>query len=225
MISSIAHRGLSGYYKDNSLKSISEAIKLNVDMIEFDVRLCNTGDLVIYHDARSMGDLIHLSSLDYLQQKYNIISLNELFELYGNSKNKPKLLFDIKTSPLKEQQIKLVNMIQNEISKGRINYDDIICSSFNTEILQEIYKLESLIPLGFITTYIDPHLNLMPDVPIKTVSLYYQEITEEIINKLHDSGYKVYGYTINELDDIVQYIDIGIDGIISDFPDKILSMN
>ena len=46
----IGHRGASGYEPENTLRSFAKAIELGVDMIEFDVHVCASGELVIIHD-------------------------------------------------------------------------------------------------------------------------------------------------------------------------------
>src|SRR3990167_11327492 len=46
----IGHRGACGYAPENTLKSFQRAIDLGVDMIELDVQLCKSGELVVIHD-------------------------------------------------------------------------------------------------------------------------------------------------------------------------------
>src|SRR3989344_1650436 len=46
----IAHRGASGYESENTLAAVSKALEIGVDIIELDVRVCKTGELVVFHD-------------------------------------------------------------------------------------------------------------------------------------------------------------------------------
>lgn len=46
-----AHRGASGYEPDNTLRSFKRAIDMGAPMIELDVHLCKTGQIVVIHDA------------------------------------------------------------------------------------------------------------------------------------------------------------------------------
>src|SRR3972149_294856 len=48
----IGHRGACGYAPENTLKSFQRAIDLGVDMIELDVQLCKSGELVVIHDDK-----------------------------------------------------------------------------------------------------------------------------------------------------------------------------
>ena len=41
------------------------------------------------------------------------------------------------------------------------------------------------------------------------------------MNTIHDAGFKIYSWTINTPEEINKAINFGIDGIITDFPDRI----
>ena len=54
----IAHRGNSYYHKDNSMDSISSAIKEGFSMIEIDIQICKTGEIIVYHDTYIESQMI-----------------------------------------------------------------------------------------------------------------------------------------------------------------------
>ena len=47
----IAHRGYTENYPDNSLHAFKEAIYHGFQMIEMDIQICKTREIVIYHDV------------------------------------------------------------------------------------------------------------------------------------------------------------------------------
>ena len=47
----IAHRGASAIYPENTLRAFIEAAELGADMCEFDVRMTRDGEVVVIHDA------------------------------------------------------------------------------------------------------------------------------------------------------------------------------
>ena len=49
-ILSIAHRGYSAKYKDNSWPAFKNVKDKGFDMIEIDIQLCKSGEIIIYHD-------------------------------------------------------------------------------------------------------------------------------------------------------------------------------
>ena len=48
----IAHRGASAYYPENTMESFQGAISMGADMIEFDVQLTRDGEVVVFHDEK-----------------------------------------------------------------------------------------------------------------------------------------------------------------------------
>ena len=46
----IGHRGAKGYIAENTLESVQKAMDLGVDGVESDVHICQTGELVVFHD-------------------------------------------------------------------------------------------------------------------------------------------------------------------------------
>ena len=49
----------------------------------------------------------------------------------------------------------------------------------------------------------------------------FSSLDQEVVNTIHDAGFKIYSWTINEPDAIRKAMEFGIDGIITDFPDRI----
>jgi glycerophosphoryl diester phosphodiesterase len=53
------------------------------------------------------------------------------------------------------------------------------------------------------------------------VGLFYQTLTPSLVKTYHDLGLRVFAYTVNDARDIEHTRDLQVDGIISDFPDRI----
>jgi glycerophosphoryl diester phosphodiesterase len=231
----IAHRGCSGEYIDNSYEALLKALDMNVDMIELDVRLCGSETLVIHHDWRIGKDLIHQSTSTYLKNKYHIMTLDDvlqIYELYITKNNNIQLLLDIKTPHYADenkdkQEIKLVKTLNKYSQNNKLLYQNIICSSFNVEILENIYKYNPNIKLGYITDYIDDNIKYLPNIPIYSISIYYNYFNCVLAKNIKEKGIKLYLYTVNSSYDIKNFLDMNVDGIITNFPDKVskLKMN
>ncbi len=52
-------------------------------------------------------------------------------------------------------------------------------------------------------------------------SPYYGEVTREVVREAQQAGLKVVVWTVNESRDIERMIEFGVDGIISDYPDRL----
>ena len=50
MVLVIAHRGASGYYPENTLKSIEYAIEMDSDIVEIDLKMTKDRQIVLMHD-------------------------------------------------------------------------------------------------------------------------------------------------------------------------------
>lgn len=57
------------------------------------------------------------------------------------------------------------------------------------------------------------------------VSPYFKLLNAEIVKRLHSKGFKVIPWTVNEPSDIAQIIALNVDGIISDYPNRVIELN
>ena len=53
---------------------------------------------------------------------------------------------------------------------------------------------------------------------------YYQDINQQIADEAHDLGLSVLVWTVNDATDMLRMIEIGVDGIVTDYPDRLLSI-
>jgi glycerophosphoryl diester phosphodiesterase len=49
-------------------------------------------------------------------------------------------------------------------------------------------------------------------------------VTSAVVDKAHHAGLQVVAWTINEVDQMQRLIGTGVDGIITDYPDRLLSV-
>ena len=88
----IAHRGYSETLTNNSLDAFKSAVKYNFDMIELDIQLCSSGEIIVFHDIFIKNKLVYSLSFNDLGEISNdIITLNTFFENIDTSKIKKKI--------------------------------------------------------------------------------------------------------------------------------------
>ena len=99
--------------------------------------------------------------------------------------------------------------------------------SFDVRTLQYIYKKQQrkvrlvlLVENLRSSSYNIKKLGFEPDV----YSPYYKFITLRMVNSLHKKGIKVIPWTVNNEKDMTKLINKGVDGIISDYPDKLIEV-
>ena len=96
-------------------------------------------------------------------------------------------------------------------------------SSFDWEELDAFRALNQEVDVAVLTDA-DP-LQAIPkaqELNAVAVNPYYKNIDAEIVKQIHDAGFKVYTYTVNEQADIASVKEMGVDGIFCDYPDRAL---
>jgi glycerophosphoryl diester phosphodiesterase len=108
---------------------------------------------------------------------------------------------------------------------GRLNFKDrVSIQSFDITVLQEVRKINTLLKTGFLTENQDGL-----EVSIKRLGFnptYYNPeftlVNEKLIKAVHERGIKINPWTVNDKHDMERLIIMGVDGIISDYPDRLV---
>jgi glycerophosphoryl diester phosphodiesterase len=219
----IGHRGAAGRAPENTLKSVNYAISVGVDIVEVDVRATKRGELVVFHDPdfkRLVGVDISVRSVDYEWVKNNILISGEsvplLEEVLEVVKGKVGLFIEIKEPDTTTRVIELVR------SYGVI--DQVAIISFYDEALVTAKRVEPRVVTGLI--YAQPPGRVLDAVKIgaKIVLPHYRIISEKSTNFAHKYGLKVVTWTINNREDALRALKVGVDGIATDLPDELVKL-
>ena len=222
----IGHRGAKGYVAENTLASIQKAMGLGVDGIEIDVHLCQTGELVVFHDftlerlTGATGE-IGMKTLEELKAlkvngQFEIPTLLEVLDLIDK-----KCLLNVE---LKGEQtaFETCKSIQLYTETKDWHFDDFIVSSFNPDELRTVYNINKNIRLAVLTeSDIDDAVQFAKTIQAKAIHPDYQLLDKNKVNELQNLGYQVNTWTVNKTEDIALMKSYGVNGIISDFPDRI----
>ena len=222
----IGHRGARGHVAENTLASISKAIELGVDGVEIDVFRCASGELVVFHDKTidvltDGTGYIEQMSLDSIKQfrvlgKEPIPTLNEVMDLIDGS---VQLNIELKGT----QTAALTSDLINEYFETT-NWEakHIFISSFDWNELEQFYKVNQEVAIAVLTE--DDPLDAIPVA--KRLSAFainpnFKSLTQTNVDKIHEAGFKIYPWTINEPEDISRMLEIGVDALITDFPERV----
>ena len=224
----IGHRGAMGHISENTIPSIKKAMELGVDGIEIDVFRCKTGELVVFHDEKldrltNSPGFIESLELDSIKKilvldKYRIPTLEEVLQLIDGQ---VKLNIELKGYETASPTNHLINQY---INKGGWTDDKFIISSFKWDELEKIRSLNSLIPIAvLVNTRVNPIEALPFARKVKAIAINpnFKDLNQENIKEIQSNGFKVFPYTINELDDIERMIKLGVDAIITDYPERV----
>jgi glycerophosphoryl diester phosphodiesterase len=221
----IGHRGAKGHLAENTLESIKKALDLGVDGIEIDVHRCASGQLVVFHDftldrmSNGTGEVSKhtLNQLKQVEVKGHC-QIPTLSEVLTFVNNKCLLNIELKGQDTAAEASRLIDFF---VEKKGWEYKNIIVSSIQKELLQTVYNTNKKIPLGVITdTNIDAAIVFAKTIKAVSIHPDYTMLTLEIVEKLKED-FKVYTYTVNNLKPIKRIKSYGVDGIISDFPNRL----
>jgi len=118
-----------------------------------------------------------------------------------------------------------VALVLEVINKKGIS-NRVTLQSFDVRALDEIKKYAPQIKTSLLVDEfesINDKLNQLSFKP-EIISPYFKLIDASNVKKLHNEGYKVIPWTLNEQKDIKAMIDFHVDGIISDYPDLVLQL-
>lgn len=223
----IAHRGAREYAAENTLASFQKAIGMNVDGIELDVHLSSDGELMVIHDetvdrtTNGKGEVIKFTKTELqhfnIETKYKIPTLIEVFDLVNRS-----CLINIELKTF-ETAAKVVELIEKYILEKNWEYTDFIVSSFDWNALQDVNFRNPKIPIGVLTEMdLDEALAFAKVIQAKSIHPNFQLLNLENTQKLQEKGFEVFPWTVNEIADIKRIQSFNVNGIITDFPDRIL---
>lgn len=212
----IGHRGAKGHAAENTLASFQKAIALGVDMIELDVQLSLDKVPMVIHDetidrtTSSVGLVTDYSAKEL--QKLGIPTLRDVFEQVDN---RCEINVEIKTFSATQAVLDLID--KNIFDKTKI-----LISSFDWNALQEVRFHDEEIRIGVLTeTDLDLALAFAKFIKAYSIHPYYHMLTAEKTQKVKEKGFKIFPWTINEPEDITFVTSLNVDGIITDFPERI----
>ena len=217
----IGHRGAAGHAPENTLAAIQKGIALGVDFVEIDVRRTADGVLVALHDetvnrtTNGKGRIDRLSLQDI--RTFNagngeyIPTLEEVLKLAAG---RAGLMLELKVKEVAQQTVEAVREAGFS--------DPIIYASFLHDELTHVRA-------------VDPEASLMvlfgrlPHAPVARaigyrpshVGLRHDTATRHLVDAFHHADLLVFVYTADSSDDIQHALSVGVDGVISNFPERI----
>ena len=245
----IAHRGGAGLWPENTLYAFERAAASGVDVIETDVRATSDGELVVFHDdnvnrttdgagpvgALTLAELKRLDaayrfspdggrSFPLRGQGVTVPTLREVFDAL------PRMRFNIEPKrgapPLAAPLCRLI--------RERGMTDRVLVASFTGSTLAdfrrecpeiatsastgEVASFLSLQETGLAASY-SPAMQAL-QVPERAGVL--RLLTRDFVEAAHGRNLRVHAWTINDEGDMRRLVEMGVDGVMTDYPDRLL---
>ncbi|HMQ47953.1 MAG TPA: glycerophosphodiester phosphodiesterase family protein [Saprospiraceae bacterium] len=96
--------------------------------------------------------------------------------------------------------------------------------SFDVRALQAVQQLDPTRITALLVENelgLEENLRLLGFVPA-IYSPYHELLSQAVVNSIHEKGMKVIPWTVNDAGRMQELIDMGVDGIITDYPDRII---
>jgi len=221
----IGHRGAMGLEPENTLRSFEKALSLGVDGLEFDVQNIH-GELLVFHDeslertTNGEGKLLNhsveaLRKLDAGKGE-QIPTLAEVVELIGEQ---AFINIELKGFDTASLVMKLVRMLDRK----RFKKEQFIISSYLFSELSLVHELDPEIRLGVIADeYPTIALEFADEIDAYSFHPSFSLLDKALVDDAHDAGMKVYVHTVNDLEKINHSRALGVDGVFTDYPDRVI---
>jgi glycerophosphoryl diester phosphodiesterase len=219
----IAHRGASGYALENTRASIDMAIQLGADMIEIDVRRLRDGKLAVMHDMKvdkTTNGHGYLTDFDAeafcgltAKNGEHPLLLEQLIEYAGQ---RCRILIDLKGPGTAKPAS---NVIKSYLKKGW-RKEFFMVQSYNYHELQEFKKHSPDIEMATLMVGMPlDYAKQSEDLGAVAANVPLHMVTSQYVKDVHDRGLKMYAWEVYDADDYKYLERMGVDGIITNFPD------
>jgi glycerophosphoryl diester phosphodiesterase len=231
----IAHRGASGHAPENTFAAFQRAVELGGTFIETDLHVTRDGRFVAIHDdtvertTNGSGDVRNFT-LDELREVdagmwfdrtfmgERIPTLEEVLEF--SREHDVVFYLELKYAAVWGMDHALVAALQKAQSAPRT-----IVISFDPATLTPLRRLDPSIMTGLLVEDATPDcIQAAIDLGARQLCPKVSSVTPELVEKAHRSDLQVVTWTANTLADMRAMMAAGVDGIMTDFPDRLRAL-
>jgi glycerophosphoryl diester phosphodiesterase len=247
----MAHRGGGGLWPENTLYAFERATEMGVDVIETEVHSTADNNLVFIHDetvdrttnGKGPVNSLKLQELKEFDAGYNwtadggrtfpfrgkgitVPTLEEVFTALPNI----RINIDIKqiNPPLAAPLCEMIHsfdmvdkvMVASFSTKALGDFRQ-VCSKVATSAGRREVTLFFLMNLIFLGAAYAPACHAL-QIPEYSSGLHV--LTKRFLQSAHSRNLKVHVWTVNQVEDMKRLLALGVDGIITDYPDQLISL-
>lgn len=226
-----AHRGASAYAPENTMAAFEMALEMGADGIELDVQMSRNGHLVVIHDPTlerttdgsglvaqyTLAELRRVDAGAWFDERFRgqrIPTLAEVFELV---RGKALLNVELKVMPVRYPGIEeaLVKLVEDT----GFPVEDLIISSFEHLSLLRVQSLEPRLAIAALFSHYPTSFASLPGTIMHP---QWPVVDEEFMAKARAEGRTVNVWTADDPRAWERLAALGVDGIITNTPDKLI---
>lgn len=246
----IGHRGCAGEVPENTIASFERALDQGAQILESDVHLTGDGVPVLIHDpscgriAESSASVAETSLADlqrldagyrfspdagrthpFRGRELRIPSLDEAFRALPGARFNLELKAE--DTALVEACVGLVAEHGREATTLLTSGDDQVMARLRARLDRHPIEIAQGASTGdvldFIRTALAGGSPVAGPMALQIPPLFGGRplVTPELVQHAHSHGVQVHVWTINDPEEMTQLLEIGVDGIITDYPGRL----
>jgi len=247
----MAHQGGDGLRPGDTMAAFENAVGLGVDVLEMDIHSTKDGEIVIMHDSAvdrttngtgpiQAFTLVELKELDagyrwteddgqsfpFRSQGIVVPTLREVFTQF------PDMLMNIE---IKQSEPSIAEPLCQMIRAHGME-EKVLIASFKAEAIKEFRRACPEI----VTTTVENEVRFLYGLSVVYLGRIYPPpadalqvpeyegdihvVKNRFVEAAHGRNMEVHVWTVNEISDMQRMLDVGVDGIITDYPDRLLGL-
>jgi len=238
----IGHRGAKAYAPENTLTSFRKAVEMGVDMIEFDVRITKDKYPVVIHDShlrrltKSFGQVKKWTLAEVKKLKIKKTeTIPTLAEVLDTIDNRVGINIELKVK-------NSAQIVVQTLRDYKVDFKNVIISSNHPSEIKAVERLEPEITtallfratnafniwfiLDFLAILFLPITKYYISWIVKRAGADYLNINYRFLDRnkvalFKKRGIKICAWTVNSSKKINYLKSLGIDGIITNYPDRL----
>ncbi len=232
----IGHRGASGHAPENTLAAFRRAVELGARFIETDLQLSRDSRLVAIHDDT-------LDRTTNGRGPVNRLTLAELRELDAGSWFGPQFAGE-RIPTLQEilqfaRETDVVFYLEIKSSSGAWGMEHTVVGalreaqevvrpvvlSFDHDTLAAVRRIEPTLMTGFLFQWpLEDAVDLAIRAGARQLAPHGDQVTPELVTAARHNNLQVVTWTINAPAQMRALISAGVDGIMTDYPDRLVAV-
>lgn len=238
----ISHRGANRYAPQNTLPAFEKGYALGADGYETDVHITKDGKVVLCHNYtidetsdgcgeianKTLADLKGYDFGKYFSDKFRGTEIPTIDEFLSFVATTDITVLNIEIKSPKQGETAIVRETIKAVKEHGL-FDKLLISSFDPKILVEAKQIDRNCKTGFL--YAPNHMTFFKmahkpvafakEIGADALHPYFRLVNKQYVKAAHDAGIMVNPWTVNTEKAIDTMIDLGVDGIITDFPDVV----
>jgi glycerophosphoryl diester phosphodiesterase len=232
----VGHRGAAGHAPENTLVAFERGLSLGADVLECDVHLTRDGHLVVMHDdtldrtttgsgpisAHTLAEIRELDAGAWRGQEFAGERVPTLRELLDLARGRCRLAIEVKPeSGSSSRSGELEAALASCLRESGMAVEAFVIS-FDHSVVRQVRSLCPDVTAGvlYVARPVDP-IAMARAADATLLMPMYELVTPELIAQAHSAGMLVFPWTPNEPAAIAWLLSMGVDGMGSDYPDRV----